>query len=211
MRVLFTTTPGLGHLHPMTPLARAFLERGDEVLWATAGPACARLEREGFRAVAAGLDEAEGMSELARRFPELQSLAPADRPTFMFPRLFGDVRAGPMLAALLDVTRDYQPSLLLCDAADLAGPIAAAALGVPNVTHSFGAILPAERVAAGGSQVAPLWEQQGLEPRPYGGCYDHLYLDIYPASLQAGDGSHVGPVQTVRPVTFAAPGEEDLP
>jgi hypothetical protein len=41
MRVLFTTTPGLGHVNPMMPLARAFLDRGHDVLWAAAGPVCA--------------------------------------------------------------------------------------------------------------------------------------------------------------------------
>ena len=35
--VLFTTTPGWGHIHPMVPLARAFVERGDEVAWARDG------------------------------------------------------------------------------------------------------------------------------------------------------------------------------
>ena len=39
--------------------------------------------------------------------------------------------------------------------------------------------------------VAPVWKAQGLEPRPYGGCYDHLYLDIFPSSLSTGDASHV--------------------
>lgn len=74
MRVLFTSTPGWGHVHPMVPLARALLERDDEVLWATAADVCARLEREGFRTSAAGLSERDGMSELSRRFPEVQAL-----------------------------------------------------------------------------------------------------------------------------------------
>jgi UDP:flavonoid glycosyltransferase YjiC (YdhE family) len=71
MRVLFTSSPGWGHIHPMVGLARAFLDRGDSVLWITGADACARLEREGFDASPAGLGEREGMAELNRRFPEI--------------------------------------------------------------------------------------------------------------------------------------------
>src|SRR5205814_5041275 len=93
MRVLFTSTPGWGHIHPMVPLARAFLDRDDAVWWVTAADACARLQREGFQTTAAGLSERDGMSELFRQFPEIEALAPQPRPEFMFPRLFGTVRA----------------------------------------------------------------------------------------------------------------------
>lgn len=148
----------------MMPLAKAFVDQGHAVLWAAAGPVCARLEREGFRAVEAGLDEPASMDEFARRFPEVSTLAPAERPDFMFPRLFGDVRAGPMLAGVLPVARDWGPSLVVSEAAELAGPIAAAATGVPGVTHAFGALLPAARVAAAATKVAPLWEPRGWPP-----------------------------------------------
>ncbi|CAN5175884.1 hypothetical protein BH24ACT1_BH24ACT1_02590 [soil metagenome] len=33
MRVLFTTSAGLGHIHPTVPLAQAMVERGHDVLW----------------------------------------------------------------------------------------------------------------------------------------------------------------------------------
>jgi UDP-N-acetylglucosamine transferase subunit ALG13 len=196
----------------MVPLARAFLDRDDEVLWTSAAEALPRLEAEGFRAVAAGLGEAEGMARFAERFSaEAQALAPQDRPLFMFPRIFGSVRAGPMLADLLPVVREWQPNLIVHDAADLAAPIAAATIEVPSVNHGFGGLLPRERVAAADAVVAPLWEAHGLEPRPYGGCYDHLYLDIFPPSLSAGDAAHVPEVQPLRPVPFATAGDEPVP
>ena len=196
----------------MVPLARAFLDQGDEVLWAGSSDVCRRLAVDGFQAAAAGLGEAEGMARFAERFSaEAQALPPQDRPLFMFPRLFGTVRAGPMLADLLPVVRGWRPQLVVHDAAELAAPIAAAAIGVPSVTHGFGGLLPRQRVAAADAMVAPLWEAQGLEPRPYGGCYDHLYLDIFPASLSAGDASHVPEVQSLRPVPFATPGDEPVP
>lgn len=195
----------------MVGLARAFLDRGDRVLWVTGADACARLEREGIETSPAGLSEREGMSELARQFPEIQTMPPADRPNYMFPRLFGTVRAASMLVDLMPAAEVFAPTLVVCDAAEFAGPIVAAAHGVPNVTHSFGALLFEKRVAAASDQVTPLWSAQGLEPRPYGGFYDYLYLDIYPPSLQSADRPHVASTQYLRPETFATGAEEPLP
>jgi UDP:flavonoid glycosyltransferase YjiC (YdhE family) len=92
MRVLFTSTSGWGHIHPMVPLARAFLDRGDEVKWATGEEVCARLEREGIQTSVAGLDDGVAMSRFYEQFPEVQTLPPPERSDFMFPRLSGTVR-----------------------------------------------------------------------------------------------------------------------
>ncbi|MEO5840822.1 MAG: glycosyltransferase [Acidimicrobiales bacterium] len=211
MRVLFTSSPGWGHIHPMVGLARAFVDRGDHVLWVTGADACARLESEGIETAVAGVSERDGMSELNRRFPEIQTMPPAERPPYMFPRLFGVVRAASMLVDLMPAAKAFAPTLVVCDAAEFAGPIAAAACSAPNVTHSFGALLPESRVAAASEQVAPLWTAHGLEPRPYGGCYDSLYLDIYPPSLQPSDRPHVPATQHLRPATFATGDDEPLP
>lgn len=209
MRVLFTTCPGWGHVHPMVPLAKALRDRGDDVAWAAAAEVAPRLQAEGFPVLEAGLGDAEGMGELMRRYPELREMAPSDRPPFMFPRYFGEVRAAPMLADLLPLATDWSPSIIVRDASEFAGPIVGAVLGVPSVTHSFGSVLPAMRVAAASEMAAPLWEAQGLTPRPYGGSYDGLYLDIYPESLRAEDTSHIGAIQALRSVPYAAPGDGD--
>ena len=192
----------------MVPLARALLAVGHDVLWAAHEDVCPRLRGEGFDVTPAGLGEGATSDKFAQRYPEFASLTPAERPDFMFPRIFGPDRAGPMLADLLPVAREWQPSLLVCDQAELAGPIVAAVLGVPNVTHSFGSLLPEVRLARAAEAMAPLWEEHGLDPRPHAGTYDHLYLDIYPPSLQAADTAHLPDVQPVRPVAFATSGDE---
>jgi UDP:flavonoid glycosyltransferase YjiC (YdhE family) len=211
MRVLFTTTPGWGHVHPMVPLARAFADRGDDVLWAAAAEVAPRLEKAGFRVEAAGPGLAESFGELNRRFPEIEALPPPERPDFMFPRLFGSVRTAPMLADVLPIARGFGPAVVVSDQAEFAGHLAAAIIGAPSVTHSFGGLLPRHRVEAAGHAVAPLWEQRGMAPPPYGGSYEHLYLDIYPPSLKAADAAHVPSVQPLRPVAFATGDEAALP
>jgi len=132
MRVLFTSTSGWGHIHPMVPLARAFLDRGDDVLWATGDEVCGRLEREGIATAVAGLDDGVAMSMFYERYPQVSEVPPPERSDFMFPRLFGAVRAEAMLADLVPAARAYAPDLLVCDAAEFAGPIAAAMVSAPK-------------------------------------------------------------------------------
>ena len=211
VRVLFTTTPGWGHIHPMVPLARAFVDRGDTVAWAATASVAPRLEQEGFTVLAAGQSLEVSFAEAMRRFPEIQDLPPTERPNAFFPHFFGAVQAPAMLTDLLPVARTFEPDGLVCDQAELAGPIVAALLGVPNVTHSFGGLIPAVRLEGAARAVAPVWEAHGLDPRPYAGTYDHLYLDIYPPSMKSADDSHVPFSQLLRPETFVTGEEVPLP
>ena len=198
MRVLFTTTSGRGHFQPMYPLARALTGAGHEVCWAAAERVCPTLHEKGFDAVPAGIFEVVP-SPLRNPPPEIAALPPAERPDHLFSVVFGPLRAEPMLADLMPIVEDWKPHLLVCDQAELAGPIAAARHGVPNVTHAFGRLLPAPRVARARDSMASLWRAHDLEPPPYAGTYDHLYVDIYPPSLQADDTAHLRAVQLVRP------------
>ncbi|HYM27813.1 MAG TPA: hypothetical protein VET66_06670, partial [Steroidobacteraceae bacterium] len=62
-RILFTTTAGLGHVHPLLPLANALRGQGHEV--AFAGPATRLrplLGPLGYEVFAAGLDGADDES-----------------------------------------------------------------------------------------------------------------------------------------------------
>src|SRR4051794_34569423 len=134
----------------MVPLARAFAARGHDVVWAAAPTVCSRLEHAGFRALPAGPEADEMFGEFARRFPEIRALPPERRPDRMFPKLFGAVFAPAMLTELLPLSRDVAPDLVVHDQAELAGPIVAAALGTPWLTHAFGRMLPPRRPAAAG-------------------------------------------------------------
>ena len=203
MRVL-CSSPGLvGHIHPLVPLAAALQRRGHEVRWATGPDGCERVRRAGIDPVRAGLSQTERWARFRQGYPELDDLPPQERPEFMFGKLFGAVSTPPALADLLPIARSWRPDLVVNDAAELAAPIAAAAIGVPHVTHAFGPLLPEVRVRRAAEEVAPLWRAEDLQPRPYAGVYDHLYLDIYPPSLQPPGGEHVGARQLVRPIAFA--------
>jgi UDP:flavonoid glycosyltransferase YjiC (YdhE family) len=203
VRLLVSTVPGVGHLHPVVPLAQAMSARGHEVRWATRPDGCPIVEAAGFAAVPAGRSTADSLSEYFDRFPHVRDLRGADAPVHMFPHLFGTVAAPHRLTDLLALVNDWRPDVVVHGAADLAGPIAAARVGVPSVCYSYGALIPAERVAAASEAVAPLWQQAGLTPRPWAGCYDHLYLDIYPPSMRPAYGDYIVRRQSLRPIPFS--------
>lgn len=194
----------------MLPLAGALVDAGHAVRWAAAGDVCVRLRGRGFDSVRCGVEVADA-SPTGPPPPEIAALPIDERPDFMFSRIFGPRRAEPMLVDLIPIVEDWRPEVLVCDQAELAGPIAARLAGVPNVTHSFGRLLPAARVARAEETMAKLWRAHDLEPRPYAGTYDHLYLDIYPPSLQSDDREHVGEIQLVRSSTTPLPANPDDP
>ena len=70
MRILFTCTAGLGHFHPLVPIARAGMQAGHDVAFATPASFVPTVERSGFRAFPAGMAELT-----AQRFPELRGLS----------------------------------------------------------------------------------------------------------------------------------------
>ncbi len=206
MNVLFTSSPGLGHVHPMVPLARALADRGHDVRWAVPDDVHPRLQAAGFATFSAGLDVATRSAEFSRLVASFSSLPPEERPDRLFPAYFGAVSPPAMLADLLGVVEVWPPALVVSDMSELAGPLAAAVRGIPHVAHGFGPLLPAHRVAAAATEVAPLWRAHGLEPAPYGGVFDLLYLDIYPPALRSGPYDHAPHVQSLRPVPFDAGG-----
>ena len=198
MRVLFTTTSGRGHFQPMFPLARALQRAGHALRWACAAEVCPELRDKGFDARPAGLYDLDP-SPLRHLPPEIADLPPVQRPDHLFSLAFGPLRAEPMLAGLLPIAEEWRPHLLVCEQGELAGAVAAARLGVPNITHAFGRLLPAVRLVRAGEAMADVWRAHGLEPRPFAGAYDHLYVDIYPPGLQSADTDHLGAVQPIRP------------
>lgn len=173
---------------------------GWDVVWATGANACARVTQAGIAAVPAGITSGEWRDIRTTRLAGRET-PPVEMGDHVFP-LFGAIAAPPMLADLLELTAEWQPDLVIHDAAEFAGAIVAASQGVPSVTHGYGALTPAHRVARAGEEAAPLWQAVGLGARPYGGSYEWLYLDIYPASLQPTETAHVPRRQALRPVAF---------
>lgn len=208
VRVLVSSPGGIGHATPLVPLARALGAAGAEVRVACPSPAAERLTAIGLPVTRVGLSADDAHELCLEQHPEIRTMPGSELPGYVFPRLFGDITAAAQFPALLDIARSWQPSVLVHDAGDLAAPVVAAALGIPNVCHGFGTVIPATTVAAAAERTEPLWTAVGMEPRSYGGCFDHLYIDPFPPSLQPNVADHLGRVIGEAPQAApGAPGE----
>lgn len=209
MRVLVTSTPGLGHVLPLLPVAVELRARRHDVSWLV-GPGNERTVAEaGFELTVAGLPERERQAEFVRRYPTIMELPEAERRPLLFSKHFGELAAPAVLEALRPLVASWQPDVIVHDAADLAAPLVGAAAGVPTVCQGFGEIIPEPAVRRAGEEMEGHWAAWGLPPDPYAGSYRGLYVDIYPPSLTSGDLDHVPRVQRRRPVD-ATPASGDL-
>jgi len=210
-RVLFSSTPGYGHLFPLLPLARAFIGGGHQVLVVTSADSCRHVVAAGLPAAGAGLSGSQ-LRE-ARRHPiaASESLAPQDRAGFLFPSMFGEAFTPPMVADLLPLARRWRPDLIIHEQGELAAPLVATVVGVPSMTHAFGGAVPAAFVAEASARLAALWADHGHPVPPYAGCYTSPYLDICPPAVQSVPLSHIGAIQPLRPVPDAGERPEGVP
>lgn len=210
MHVLFSCVPGFGHFHPMVPLARALVDAGHEVAFATAERFCRRvIAPVGFTTFAAGLSPHIAHQE-TMDLPEVAGLAPDDVWTegaLMFAKVAGPAKVDE-LSAVVD---SFGADLVIHDTTDFAGPLAAARAGIAWAAQSFGAVQPPQFWAAAGELVVPAWQSQGLDPGPFGGMFRYLYLDICPPGFQDPLIADIDTARPLRPVTFDTTAGASLP
>lgn len=163
MRVLFVTWAWRTHLYPMVPLARALLARGHEVRVASQPGLVAEIDRLGLPAAPVGRDR--DVRPVFRRFAVAPGAPPpAPPPPGRVPRavtLFVEL-AEAMVDDLVAVGRGWRPDLVIHEPTALAGPLAAAALGVPAVRHLYGPDLMRRAARFLPDLLAPLTTRLGL-------------------------------------------------
>jgi UDP:flavonoid glycosyltransferase YjiC (YdhE family) len=203
VRVLFTATPGYGHVFPMIPLAKAFLAAGHEVRWVTSADLCPVVAGAGLDVTAAGLagDRLQALEQ--NLLPRRNALPPDQRAEFMFPARFGEGLAPAMLPELLAIAREWRPDLVVHEHGELAAPLVGRLVGARIVTHAFGGGIPAAFVAEAGERVRALWSEHGLDLPPHAGCYADGFLDICPAAVQSVPIDHVPNRMALRPVAYS--------
>ncbi len=210
MRVLCSCVPGYGHFHPMVPLARALQDAGHEVAFATEARFCRRAAQAGFPVFPAGIGPGKAFERTLLR-PDAGGLGPDDAWRFGA-QMFAAVAAPAKVPDLVAVLDDWRPDVVIHDVTDFAGPVAAAAAGIPWAAHSLGPLFPLALSRLGAELVAPLWTEWGVTPGDLGGMFASHYLDICPPSLQSPDIVQLpNVVRPLRPVPFDAVAGETLP
>ena len=166
MKVLVSVRPYWGHLQPVLPLLEALDRHGHRIVVATADELAVEIEQLGYGWLGAGVHPGHWASG-------------------------GDPSYGPdpiraKANDLLAAADDIAPNLVLRDATDLAGSLAAEMLGVPAVTYSVSHYLPARvwrRLAGPG--IAAVRAEFGLVPDPgLRRLAGAGYLDVLPPFMQ---------------------------
>lgn len=193
MRLLFTSFPAFGHVHPMVPLALAAMAEGDEVLWATGPDLVEWVAACGVPAAAAGLDYVTQAREARQRFDGPLRAA----------HLFTSVAVPPMVTDLLELLNRWPADLIVHEEAEYAAPLVAELLGIPCVTHSWAApARPSEERNRSLGLLEAIWADRGAgAPRVFGS----RYLDACPPPFQTEAVRAIPAVQPIRPVPFDGP------
>lgn len=204
MRLLITSTAGTGHVHPLIPFALEARDRGHDVRWALAAVPRQTIERLGIRALPAGMSLAERNASFGERYgPALVALPPLQRRALAFTGHFAELSAPRMLDDLRAIVEGWQPDLVVHEAAELAGPIVAEALGVPHATVAFSGAIPDAAQSAAAKALAPLRATLALAPRGDLGLDRHAYFHPFPPSM--GQRPHGAEIHDLRPVASEDP------
>jgi UDP:flavonoid glycosyltransferase YjiC (YdhE family) len=199
MRILVTSTSGIGHIHPMAPIATELRMAGHEVVWATAGEACPTVEGLGFRSVPAGLAGSVRKAMFAVRAPSLGGMPPRQRRTVAFPLMFGEIAAPTMREDLAAVFDDLRPQLVLHELAELAAAPMAIARGIPHVTVGFSGALTDELTSLVLDSVSTVWALERV-PQTYPRFNGDLLLHPFPRSMDTPRSD--GPSMPMGPQPF---------
>ncbi|MFC4910161.1 nucleotide disphospho-sugar-binding domain-containing protein [Actinomadura gamaensis] len=177
LRILVTTAPGAGHLFPMVPLAWALRAAGHEVLVATPDSFVGEVLATGLPAIASSGPVRMGeMMSPDRTRPPVRHRGPGPEHVGRgFARL-----AAVTLPGTEELVDGWRPDLVISETSEYAGPLAAAARGIPVVRHGWGLAITPEADGFAADQLAGELARLGLSglPRPVG------EIDVWPASLQ---------------------------
>jgi UDP:flavonoid glycosyltransferase YjiC (YdhE family) len=212
VRVLFSFSPGIGHLYPLLPLARELRRQGHAVAFLGSSSLGDAVAAEGFELLPAGPGIEALIGAAFARYPELAAMQQMGNQQMRAAiPIFADVRVEITLSEALPAARAWRPDIVVSEHADFVGPLVAAILGAAPATLGFGPGHPAGWLAQAGEAVAPHYAAQGLRPPANGGRYDGLYLDTCPPSLQAPLFPRPAHAQPLRPEAYGRAGAEWTP
>jgi len=196
MRILFTTWAWPSHLYAMVPVAWACRTAGHDVLVASQPALTDAVLRTGLPMAPVGRDV-----DAVATFRDIV-FTPPGQPNGGGPRVLGLLAtlAESMVDDLARLARDWRADLVVFEPTAFAGPLAAAAAGIPAVRHLFGTDLMSAVGRFLPPVLDPLAKRLGLAGVDVFGA---ATVDPYPADLQVAVGSRRLPV---RYVPYNGPG-----
>ena len=211
MRILFTTTGGTGHFHPLIPLAHAATAAGHEVACAASPSLRAAVEAVGLRFLPAGFDR-RGIP-FDDLFPATRSLTGPTLGKFVSVEVRINTEARQMVPDLLRIAGEWMPDLIVRESAEYSGCVAAEALGIPHasVRSSYTTSSYGLRHVIGDALTA-LRADHGLPADLDGDSpFRYLHLAFEPPGFWPADEPLAPTYHLLRPVVFDRSGGEGLP
>jgi UDP:flavonoid glycosyltransferase YjiC (YdhE family) len=208
VRVLFTTQPGLGHFHPLLPVAVGLRDRGHLVAFATSASFGRQVVAAGFPAFAVGKDWLA--VDMVRAFPEMAAIPPGpDRYAWARRAIFAGATARDTTPDLVDLARRWDADLIVREAAEYGGCLAAEVLGLPHamVRTDFGSSSYGDRHHVADA-LSGLREHFGLPPDPDVAMpFRYLQLSFAPDGVGEAEAEAAPTCHRFRPIEPAATGE----
>ncbi|MCX4993685.1 hypothetical protein [Streptomyces sp. NBC_00568] len=159
MNIMFSGTPAYGHLLPLLSLARAARH---------AGHTTAFLTHSALADVVAPVPVLHAGPTLEEVFSEVHRRIGVDAAADMSPataaEFFGGARVDLGADEALKAAAAFAPDLIVAEVADFRGPLAAAALDVPWVTHGVGIALEGSLAEAMQTAAASRMSARGITP-----------------------------------------------
>jgi UDP:flavonoid glycosyltransferase YjiC (YdhE family) len=209
MRVLMTAL----HIHPMIPLAQALQAAGHEVAIAASKQDRMTIEKIGIRCFPAGANMASLMPNL---MPQIMQLPAEQRDLWVIEHVFAGLLPEQMIPDLLAICRQWRPDVIVRDATEMGGCIAAEYLGLPHASVEVGVFIP----AAGEHPLAKAINRSANRVRARYGLpqdpslemlYRYLHLSFVPPSYQDPAVPLPPTAHTLRTTPFDRSGDETLP
>lgn len=213
MRILFTTTAGMGHFHPLVPLAQAAERAGHTVAFACPVSFCERVAQSGFQAFAMlDLDAiAAERAALMRRVAEAPPGPAAN--AIMLGDGYVATYARHALPELVALCRRWRPDVVVREEGEFAAAIAAEHLGLPHAAVQIGFGSAAAFPPLVGQRLDELRAAWALPPDP-GMAMLTRYLCVSfdpPALLEPAPRRCYANTHHLRATVFDRSGAETLP
>ncbi|MFT7561255.1 MAG: UDP:flavonoid glycosyltransferase YjiC (YdhE family) [Flavobacteriales bacterium] len=139
MKFLLTSHPGYGHINPLIALGIALLSRGHDVIYATSAVFEKHISNTGIRAISAGAEWTE--SDVGKHYPEFNKLNFLERSSWMEDLLWNKAPKS-MIPDLLKIIEQEDPDLLISNAYDWSGALAAEISGKAHALASIAVKVP---------------------------------------------------------------------
>jgi UDP:flavonoid glycosyltransferase YjiC (YdhE family) len=201
MRIICTCIPAKGHFYPMVPLARAIVDAGHELVFATSDEFQNEVTKAGFDLVPAGFSLPALQAALLDR-KGFEGLAADEQAALMF----GRIAPTAMRDSLLPFAKQWSAQLIIHEETEYAGPLVSSMLKIPNAVVGWPAPMRSPAVLQRlHLTLGELWRESGQSPVEIGGIYRYLFLDTCPPSLQASHAADYGHRQHLRPIIYDTP------